>query len=142
MSNFEEQYLVECDNMIYTEQSSLGMWMLFYHHGILNKVWKKAVTLYRAREFPGITQIESSTGAPNPRASPGKQGVFLFRCGISYEDKEEVIKCGVNIVKKMNYTSNFYHIAFKAYHQAIEGTRAMGVRKNYLYRIAVPFPRR
>lgn len=140
MSEFDDQYLLEKDAMIYYEQSSLGQWLLFYDHDVLDKQWQKASAMYRAREFPGIYEIQSSTKKPSPRASQDEMGVFLFRCSFSSDDKEEVLKCGQNIIKKMNYTSNYCHVAFKTNHQAIKGTRAMGVRKNYIYRLPVPPP--
>lgn len=111
-----------------------GKWMLFCHKSQLNAMWDFAKTKYRSGQLEGITSMKVSTGYGNPRASKSDDGVILFYCGPS-QDERLIMHYGQKLLEEIPYTSATGWVSYKSDEQTTAGTRATGQKKNYLYRL-------
>jgi len=134
MGTTDTPWIYECDGRT-EEGDDVGKWMLFYDNNVMDARWGKFKTLYRQNQLPGVISMKCSTAMENPRASSNSNGVILFYCNNS-EDEDAIMSIGTNIVSYANINP-WYYIYYKSNKQTRLGTRATGVKKNWLYRTRV-----
>jgi hypothetical protein len=116
------------------ERDDVGKWMLFYDNDIMDTRWADFKTLYRQNQLPGVISMKCSTAMKNPRAS-NANSVILFYCNNS-GDENTIMNIGKNIVSHADIHP-WYYTYYKSDEQTRLGTRATGVKKNWLYRTRV-----
>ena len=137
--NIQKPMSIKHDYWIYESNGSIpsvktGKWMMFFNEQTINQKWKIAVELFRMKRLPGIVSIKCATALKNPRASSDIK-VIIFYCNKSNET-ERIMKIGYNLVNKLDYQKNLF---YKTDMQTLNGTRATGSKKNYLYKIEYKF---
>ncbi|KAF2367163.1 Protein of unknown function DUF1917, partial [Trinorchestia longiramus] len=142
MSEFEEENIEVRDEALAEkfkfDPGLLGKWMLFYDKKVIDEMWEKAVSLYKAGELLGIVSIKTSTAAKCARSDRPEVGVIRFACGPS-DDEVLILKYGFDLIKKMNYFSSFGFVAYEKTNEQ-SGIEPTGTEAtcNFLFRLLVP----
>ncbi|XP_018021885.1 uncharacterized protein LOC108678049 isoform X2 [Hyalella azteca] len=118
------------------EESKSGKWILFVRINSMFSMWTKSCYLYREGKLEGVTSLKASTAKDNPRKTGDDNGVIIFHCGPS-DDKEKILRYGMNIVMLLKYFNDKGYIPYKTNEQSAKGTRATGNQVNCLYKLPV-----
>jgi hypothetical protein len=106
-------------------QDEIGKWMLFYDQDRMDAAWVLAKNELKAAHLQGVVSIKCSTSFKNERASTSENGIIIFYC-TSSSNEREILGIGANLLEKLSYTEQKI-IYYKTDSQTREGTRSSGV---------------
>lgn len=129
-----QENIIEKDNI--DENIIFGKWMLFFPKNVLNDYWQILCNHFDNNKLKGIEMMKCSTAKENARASNKDEGVIILYCN---GEEKHIMKCGKRILRRIDYSkyAKTPYIYYKSNNQTTIGTRATGIKKNYLFRIEI-----